>query len=81
MVRELAWRLIPRQCLTFKPLPQLFLFFRIYSCKGVHVQICACESSALGGQKKVSNSLELKLQVVVSLWKSSRTEPSLRAFL
>jgi len=45
-----------------------FLFMHMY----LHLCICHIYACALGGQKGVSDPLELKLQIIVSLWSSGR---------
>lgn len=57
-----------------------FLISCVFVCECVHARVCEC---ALGGEKRASDSLEVKLQVVVThpviggnwtriLWKSSK---------
>lgn len=38
----------------------------MYTCVYIHVGLCTCEYSAFGVWKRVLDSLDLKLQVVVS---------------
>lgn len=52
----------------------LLIFFNVQVCFA-YIYVCIpCVHVACGGQEKVSDSLELKLQMVVSHWADARNQ-------